>query len=980
MMTYDAGHDGWTVGTPVPYFGDYSMPGTPYEAWSVQINGVRGNADFETYLGASSGYTGTLAMTGTVTGYTNAGGTLTGTWVGTAGTGSPLQITQVFVLDTNASWVKVNVKLKNVSGAPLTGVYYMRHLDPDNDQTTSGSFSTLNTINHQNDYYHRVMVTSAGTAYTTQTLSLSTKDCRAKCFIGTTWPSGTSTSLASYYTGTGGAVYTGSNTGDYAIGMVWNIGTIAAGDSSQLTFAYVYNGLLGIDSALTLPQLYVNGEASDSIDTVTACAFSGDTLFATILNGATADWAGSTWTWAPSTYLTATTGTSSGILASTMTAPVTYTITGTSAVGGCSGKIFRLTVMPPGVTPPPTVHDTSYCVGATPVPLVATGIGTIWWWTVPTGGTGSTTAPTPSTAVAGTYTWYVSQIVSGCSSARVPITVTITSPAPPIAGASNVCVGSSATVTNTTTGGTWVSSNTAIGTVGSSTGIVTGITAGVITITYQVSAGCYVTRPFTVYATPAAITGTAVVCVGSTTTLANTLGGGTWSSTNTAVATISSTGVVTGIAAGTSTISYVTTGGCFATRIVTVNPLPNPVTGILNVCVGLTTTLSSTTPGGIWTSSAPAVASVGIGTGIVTGISAGTAIISYRVAGCNALATVNVIASPPPITGTALTCVGSTTTLTHSSSGGTWSSSNPAVAPIGATTGVVTGLTIGTTAITYSLGAGCVASTIVTVTATPPNMTGSLTVCVGLTTALAHATGGGTWASSTTAIGTVSTTGVVTGVTAGTTTITYTLPSGCYTMSVVTVNPLPAFIVGSYTMCVGATNSMSTTTPGVTWSSSNTSVATVGATTGVVTGIAGGTTNIITTITATGCTRAATVTVNPLPAAIVGGLSVCPGLCTTLTDATAGGTWSISSATIATVSASGVVCGVSAGTATVTYTAGTGCYRTATVTVNIPPATIGGPTAVCFGYTITMTNTTGGGTWSSSNATIASVGSLTGVV
>jgi gliding motility-associated-like protein len=53
------------------------------------------------------------------------------------------------------------------------------------------------------------------------------------------------------------------------------------------------------------------------------------------------------------------------------------------------------------------------------------------------------------------------------------------------------------------------------------------------------------------------ITGTTTVNVGTSSTLSNTLTGGTWSSANTAVATVnSSTGAVTGVAAGTSTITY----------------------------------------------------------------------------------------------------------------------------------------------------------------------------------------------------------------------------------------------------------------------------------------------------------------------------------------------------------------------------------------------------------------------------------------
>jgi hypothetical protein len=58
-----------------------------------------------------------------------------------------------------------------------------------------------------------------------------------------------------------------------------------------------------------------------------------------------------------------------------------------------------------------------------------------------------------------------------------------------ITGSSAVCAGSTITLSNTTTGGTWSSSNTAIATVGS-TGIVTGVASGTVTISYTVTNSC----------------------------------------------------------------------------------------------------------------------------------------------------------------------------------------------------------------------------------------------------------------------------------------------------------------------------------------------------------------------------------------------------------------------------------------------------------------------------------------------------------
>lgn len=53
------------------------------------------------------------------------------------------------------------------------------------------------------------------------------------------------------------------------------------------------------------------------------------------------------------------------------------------------------------------------------------------------------------------------------------------------------------------------------------------------------------------------------------------------------------------------------------------------VTGASNICVGATTTFTAGTPGAVWSSSNPAIATVGATSGIVSGVSAGTVTISY---------------------------------------------------------------------------------------------------------------------------------------------------------------------------------------------------------------------------------------------------------------------------------------------------------------------------------------------------------------
>jgi uncharacterized protein YjdB len=296
--------------------------------------------------------------------------------------------------------------------------------------------------------------------------------------------------------------------------------------------------------------------------------------------------------------------------------------------------------------------------------------------------------------------------------------------------------------------------------------------------------GCSAVKQITVNALPMGITGTATVCEGANTTLANSTTGGTWSSSATGTATIgSTTGIVAGVAAGNATITYTRTAtGCYRTTTVTVNQTPTAITGNSPVCTGSTMTLADAVGGGTWSCNAGTIASVGTATGIVTGgSSAGTANVTYKLANtCKVIAVVTVNATPNAITGASRVCVASTITL-GSSAGGVWSSSNTSAATIG-TSGIVTGTGAGNTTISYTTGAGCYRTKTVTVSSTPGagSITGATSVNISETITLANAATGGAWTSSAASIATVnSSTGVVTGVAAGNAVITYTLNNGC---------------------------------------------------------------------------------------------------------------------------------------------------------------------------------------------------------
>ena len=103
---------------------------------------------------------------------------------------------------------------------------------------------------------------------------------------------------------------------------------------------------------------------------------------------------------------------------------------------------------------------------------------------------------------------------------------------------------------------------------------------------------------------------------------------------------------------------------------VTSIPTVNAITGTLSTCIGGSNTLTSTTTGGTWASSATGIATIGATTGIVQGVAAGNATITYTVAsGVNSACTnsttaVVIVNSLPTATvGTIATVLSNATTF-----------------------------------------------------------------------------------------------------------------------------------------------------------------------------------------------------------------------------------------------------------------------------------------------------------------------------
>ncbi|MCW3123822.1 MAG: surface protein, partial [Flavipsychrobacter sp.] len=671
----------------------------------------------------------------------------------------------------------------------------------------------------------------------------------------------------------------------------------------------------------------------------------------------------------------------------TYTTSATYTVTLSVTNGtGCKGKVTRSLK----ITPPPGIvmGALALCAGQTTTLSNATGGGK---WT--SGNSTIATIDSVTGVVNAVGAGNVSiqyKLSSGCFAAA---TLTV-NPMPDtiLAGTHKVCETYTYTLSDRTSGGTWTSSNTAAATINPSTGVIKGIAANTTIITYQLGTGCYAATTVTIDRTPAVPVGPTSVCVGTTIVLSDLDAGGTWSSGDVSLATIgSATGVVTGVVSGSVDTSvvivYTLPSGCPSSVIIKVNPALPPITGPRNVCVGSTTTLSDASLGGTWSSANTTIASVLFGVGTVKGVSQGTTTITYTsVKGCTISTTVTVDTLPPPISGIKDVCAGSTTLLSDASPAGTWSTS-ATIVTVGSSTGIVTGIKAGTAAITYTIATGCKIPATVTVNPLPAGIgitTFSPACAGGNPITILDVTAGGVWSSGNTTILTVVSTGSASadlkGVSAGTAVVTYMLSTGCFTSRTFTVVSLQPPVTSTPEFCAGNTITL-TDTGGGTWSSANTIVATVGISSGIVNGLSSGTATITYLIASSGCRATIVVTVDPVPPNIAAVSRICVNDSAFFSDAMPGGAWSSSAIAIATVNTAGIVKGLAAGTATITYMMTTGCFKTASVSINPLPGAIKGKPDLCADTWTQLSDAIGGGwQWTSGNTVVARIDPMSGIV
>ncbi len=678
------------------------------------------------------------------------------------------------------------------------------------------------------------------------------------------------------------------------------------------------------------------------------------------------------------------------------------------------------TVNPLPIVPPILPDPTSVCVGASKQ-LTNTASGGTW-----ASSNSSILVINPTTgnitgvSAGNTNVSYSLTDANNCTASSTLSVEVLPTTVPPLTGKSNICVGEATLITNGIPATNWVSDNTSVAEIQPTTGVVIGKANGTAILTYTLTNFCgttLLTFPINVGVPPLpTISGQNVLCnINDNTTLQSTTLGGTWTSSDPTVAQIDpNNGVVTAKGFGTTNITYSVTNDCGttpATLLFTVgSPLVNEIQGVNTICTGFFTQLTNTTAGGTWSSSNPSIATVDLITdpGKVEGLSSGNVTISYTVTNSCGTTVKNfaiTVQNGPPVNAIivpdSIICINQTTTLSHPTSGGLWTSSNSAIAEVDPASGTVTGKTNGDVEISYTLNNGCGKVVVKTNIHVGSPIIGAYTfknpICVNEVTTITNDTKGATtylWISLNQGVATFipPVIGQIVGVAAGNASIFYIATNKCGATNdnsaVLTVIGLPkiAAIKGKDSLCVNeASIYTNDTTKGV-WALSDTNIAKIDSVTGLVTAIQSGIDTVkYTVVNSNGCSNTVVkaIILNALPVIqpIAGKLNACFNRTTLLTNPTPNGLWSSSIPAIADFQDKtiGSLYGFVNGVTKVTYTVVNqfGCINKVDTTIAVNPIpnvdSIKGVDSVCVNSSIVLTNATKGGVWTATPSSIATM-------
>ncbi|MBK9453072.1 MAG: HYR domain-containing protein [Bacteroidetes bacterium] len=580
---------------------------------------------------------------------------------------------------------------------------------------SNGAISASISVNPTSTTTYTVTVTSVAGCTATASGTVTVNPLPVAAISGTnTICNGQSTTL----TASGGGTY------------LWSTGSTAASISVNPTATTTYTVTVTSGAGCT-----ATATRTVTVNPLPAAAATS----ATICNGQTATITAS----GGGTYLWSN-GAISASISVNPTSTTTYTVTVTSVAGCTATASGTVTVNP---LPVAAISGTNTICNGQSTTMTASGGGTYLW---STGSTSASISVNPTTTT--TYTVTVTS-GAGCTSTATRTVTVNPLPVAVVTGSTNICFGSSATLT--ASGGATYAWNTGATT---PTLTVSPTATTTYTVTVTSASGCTSTATGTITVTPATTVSNAgpdqATCNTTTTLAANTPvnGTGSWSiitGTGGSIATASSpTSSFTGVAGNSYTLRWtISNTPCLASTddvVITINTgstQPSSISGTTTVCNGTPTMLTQV--GGIlgtgavynWYSGSCGTTLVGTGASVTVTPTVTTTYFVRASGTCNttncATVTVTVNQFTASNAGPDQSVCTTTATLagnTPTTGGGTWtlvSGTGTITTPTSPTSGV-TGLGVGPNTFRWTLLNGLCADSqddvVITRDNTPPTI------------------------------------------------------------------------------------------------------------------------------------------------------------------------------------------------------------------------------------------------------------------
>jgi len=220
---------------------DYLTPGTPFDGFSVKVDGTN-------YTNNNSGASG---ITGDGNGLTDGDGTLS--WTG--GVTSVFDLTNTYSLGADAPYIDISTEI--TMGTAADDVYFGRFIDPDARAAAGDSSSTDNVLGYGAIPDSNVAFSEALSSR--YALGLYSTDSNVDAGI-TRWTTDADSYTENAVDGDG----SNTNTGDNTIGLSWHWNTVSSGDILTASYAYIFG-----PSAFDAAEDAVTGGAGGGADILT---------------------------------------------------------------------------------------------------------------------------------------------------------------------------------------------------------------------------------------------------------------------------------------------------------------------------------------------------------------------------------------------------------------------------------------------------------------------------------------------------------------------------------------------------------------------------------------------------------------------------------------------------------------------------------------------------------------------------------------